>query len=108
MPIADLQLPMRLLAGGGPSTPDPRVLRALTTPLIGQFDPDFTTIMDEIVRLARQTFLTANPRCFAVSGLQGAALEAVFNSLIEAGDRVVIGGGAAFAAKTAEIARRCG
>src|SRR5438128_9575759 len=108
MPVAELNLPGRLLAGGGPGSPDPRVLRALTTPVIGQFDPDFTAIMDDVMDLARQTFLTNNARCFPVSGLAPAGLEAVCNTLIETGDTVAIGGGPRFVADTAELARRCG
>jgi (S)-ureidoglycine-glyoxylate aminotransferase len=83
------------------------VLRALTTPIIGQFDPHFTRIMDDVMVLARQTFLTLNPRCFPVSGLAPAGLEALLNTLVEDGDRVAIGGGARFVADTAKIARRC-
>jgi (S)-ureidoglycine-glyoxylate aminotransferase len=108
MPVAELNLPSRLLAGGGPGSPDPRVLRALTTPVIGQFDPDFTAIMDDVMDLARRTFLTQNPRCFPVSGLAPAGLEAIFNTLIEPGDSVAIGGGPRFVAETAEMARRYG
>jgi (S)-ureidoglycine-glyoxylate aminotransferase len=108
MPVADLSLPSRLLAGGGPSAPDPRVLRALTTPVIGQFDPAFTSIMDDVMRLARRTFLTANARCFPVSGLASAGLEAVLNTLLEVGDTVAVGGGPHFVGETTEIARRCG
>jgi aspartate aminotransferase-like enzyme len=77
---ADPPRPVRLLAGGGPSTPDPRVLRALTTPLIGQFDPAFTAIMDDVADLARQTFLTASPHCFGISALASGGLEAVLNT----------------------------
>src|SRR5579859_4987932 len=107
MPSAELSLPTHLLAGGGPSTPDPRVLRALTTPLIGQFDPDFTAVMDDVVQLARATFLTESPHCFAVSAMASGGLEAVFNTLLE-GDAVAIGGSPAFVNATAEIVRRCG
>lgn len=108
MAVAELALPVRLLAGGGPSSPDPRVLRAMGLPVIGQFDPAFTAIMDDVMDLARRTFLTSNQRCFAVSGLASAGLEAILNSLIEEGDRVAIGGGARYVAHTAEIARCCG
>lgn len=108
MPVAELHVPSRLLAGGGPGSPDPRVLRALVTPLIGQFDPDFTAIMDDVMELARRTFLTDNARCFPVSGLAAAGLEALLNTLVEPGDRVAIGGGPGFAADTAEVARRYG
>ena len=109
MPIADLQLPVRLLAGGGPCSLDPRVLRALTTPLIGQFDPDFTAVMDDVVQLGQLTFLTESPHCFAISALASGGLEAVLNSVLEsAADTVAIAGSPAFVACTAEIARRCG
>src|SRR6266516_992790 len=108
MPVADLDLPVRLLAGGGPSSPHPRVLRALGLPVIGQFDPAFTAIMDDVMRFARQTFLTSNERCFAVSGLASAGLEAVLNTLVEHGDQVAVDGGERFTSQTADIARRCG
>ena len=108
MAVADLSLPGRLLAGGGPSTPDGRVLRALGLPLIGQFDPDFTRIMDEVMAMARPVFLTDNARCFPVSGLAAAGLEALLNTLVEAGDRVAIGGGPRFVAETADMAARLG
>src|SRR5579864_5741816 len=99
---------MRLLAGGGPSSPDPHVLRALTTPLIGQFDPDFTRIMDDVVQLARATFFTASEHCFAVSALAPGGLEAVLNSLLTDGTSVMIGGSPRFVSETAEIVRRVG
>jgi (S)-ureidoglycine-glyoxylate aminotransferase len=108
MPVADLNVPSRLLAGGGPSSPDPRVLRALASPLIGQFDPAFTRIMDEVMQLARLTFLTHNVRCFPVSGLAEAGLEAVLNTLVEEGDHVAIDGGPRFVAETAAMATRYG
>ncbi len=108
MPLADLSLPCRLQAGGGPSTPDGRVLRALGLPLIGQFDPDFTRIMDEVMALARPVFITGNARCFPVSGLAAAGLEALLNSLVEDGDVVAIGGGARFVADATDMATRLG
>ena len=40
--IGELNPPPRLLMGPGPITCDPRVLRALSTQLLGQFDPEFT------------------------------------------------------------------
>src|SRR5262245_43801874 len=81
MALADLVVPRRLTAGGGPSTPDDRVLRALTTPLIGQFDPAFTHVMDEVMQLARSVLLTDNARCFAISGLPSSGIEALLNTL---------------------------
>src|SRR5438876_11929163 len=100
MAIADLSWPSRLLAGGGPSSPDPRVLRALSTPLIGQFDPEFTALMDDVMALARFALHTSNTRCFPVSGLAAAGLEALLNTLIEHGDQVAVDGGVHFVAET--------
>lgn len=117
MPSAELQLPVRLLAGGGPATPDPRVLRALATPLIGQFDLAFTEIMDDVVQLARQTFLTSNPNCFAISALASGGVEAVVNSLLDDGDAVLITGCPSaqdgtrldgYATRIAQIVQCCG
>jgi aspartate aminotransferase-like enzyme len=90
MPLADLAVPRRLLAGGGPSTPDERVLRALATPPIGQFDPTFTQVMDEVMQLARALLLTHNRRCYAISALPSAGVEALLNTLPEDDARFVV------------------
>ncbi|MBI1734025.1 MAG: alanine--glyoxylate aminotransferase family protein, partial [Candidatus Rokubacteria bacterium] len=81
----------RILLGPGPSMADPRVLRAMSTPLLGQFDPEFTAIMNEVMDLVRFAFETENAHAFPVSGTGRAGLEAAITSLVEPGDRVVIG-----------------
>jgi hypothetical protein len=83
--VPELLLPPRILLGPGPSMADPRVLRAMSTPLLGQFDPDFTTIMREVMALSRVVFQTQNPCTFPVSGTGRAGLEAAiasFTSLV--------------------------
>jgi (S)-ureidoglycine-glyoxylate aminotransferase len=87
---------------------DPRVLRAMATPLVGQFDPEFTQVMNEVMGLSRLVFQTANPRTFPVSGTGRAGLEAALASLIEPGDRVVVGECGRFGLLFHEIAERCG
>jgi (S)-ureidoglycine---glyoxylate transaminase len=110
MPVrfGDLDPPARLLLGSGPSNPDPRVLRAMAAPLVGQFDPAFTRVMDDVMELSRYAFCTANRRTFPVSGSSRAGLEAVLASLIEEGDRVVVGNFGRFGDLFCEIARRYG
>ena len=105
MPAAsiDRAVPRRLLVLGGPSTPDERVLVALTTPVIGQFDPAFTAIMDEVMQLARAVLLTRNARCFPISALPSAGIEALLNTLLQDGDRVRILGSPAFKDAVADI-----
>lgn len=86
---------------------DPRVLRAMATPLLGQFDPEFTAIMDEVMVRSRMLFQTAGARTFPVSGTGRAGLEAAMVSLIEPGDRVVIGECGRFGLLLEDLARRC-
>jgi (S)-ureidoglycine-glyoxylate aminotransferase len=86
---------------------DPRVLRAMATPLLGQFDPEFTAIMDEVMTLSRVVFQTAGARTFPVSGTGRAGLEAAMVSLLEPGDRVVIGQCGRFGLLLEDLARRC-
>ncbi len=98
----------RILLGPGPSMADPRVLRAMATPLVGQFDPEFTAVMNEVMELSRVVFQTANARAFPVSGTGRAGLEAAIASLVEPGDRVVVGECGRFGLLFCEIAERCG
>src|SRR5437667_5381283 len=98
----------RILLGPGPSMADPRVLRAMSTPLLGQFDPEFTAIMNDVTELTRFAFETGNERAFPVSGAGRAALEAAITSIVEPADRVVVGECGRFGLLLIEIAERCG
>ena len=105
---AELLPSPRILLGPGPSMADPRVLRAMATPLLGQFDPEFTGVMNDVMALSRVVFQTENPATFPVSGTGRAGLEAALVSLIEPGDRVVVGECGRFGLLLCEIAERCG
>lgn len=87
---------------------DPRVLRAMATPLLGQFDPEFTAIMNEVMALCRFAFQTENVTTYPISGTGRAGLEAAIVSLVEPGDRVVVGECGRFGLLLIEIAERCG
>jgi aspartate aminotransferase-like enzyme len=106
-PLGDLLPNPCILLGPGPSMADPRVLRAMATPLLGQFDPEFTAIMNEVMALCRFAFQTDNAKTFPVSGTGRAGLEAAMASLIEPGDRVVVGECGNFGQLLIEIAERC-
>src|SRR5438477_4661042 len=108
MPVGDLLPGPRILLGPGPSMADPRVLRAMSAPLLGQFDPEFTAIMNEVITLSRAAFQTRNARAFPVSGTGRAGLEAAIGSLVEPVDRVVVGECGRFGLLMLEIAERCG
>ena len=104
----DLLPSPRILLGPGPTMADPRVLRAMATPLLGQFDPEFTAIMGEVMALSRFVFQTANEFTYPVSGTGRAGLEAAITSLVEPGDRVVVGECGRFGLLLIELAERCG
>src|SRR5215831_8034837 len=106
--LGDLVPEPRILMGPGPTMADPRVLRAMATPLLGQFDPSFTRIMNDLMELIRFLFQTENAGAFPVSGTGRAALEAAIVSLVEPGDRVVVGECGRFGLLLMEIAERCG
>src|SRR5213596_3302669 len=80
----------------------------MAAPLLGQFDPEFTAIMNEVMALCRFAFQTKNQRAFPVSGTGRAGLEAAIGSLVEPGDRVVVGECGRFGLLMIEIAERCG
>jgi (S)-ureidoglycine-glyoxylate aminotransferase len=106
--IAPLSMPPRLLMGPGPITVDPRVLQAMSTQLVGQFDPAMTAAMGEVAALYRTVFATTNERTFLVDGTSRAGIEAALVSLIEPGDRVLVPIFGRFGHLLVEIAERCG
>ncbi len=106
--VPPLSMPSRLLMGPGPITLDPRVLQAMSTQLVGQFDPAMTAAMGEVMSLYREVFDTANENTFLVDGTARAGIEAALVSLIEPGDVVLVPVFGRFGHLLAEIAGRCG
>lgn len=98
----------RLLLGPGPSDVHPRVLAAMTMPLVGHLDPEFLVIMNETQEMLRQAFHTANPLTFPVSATGMAGMETCMVNLIEPGDRVVVCVKGFFGQRLVEVATRCG
>lgn len=108
MSIDEIAPPPRLLMGPGPISVDPRVLRAMAAPLVGQFDPFMTATMNETMALYREVFATDNEQTFLVDGTARAGIEAALVSLVEPGDRVLVPVFGRFGHLLAEIAGRCG
>ena len=104
----DLDPAPRLLMGPGPINVDPRVLRAMSMPLLGQFDPQFTRYMNETMALYRAVFQTLNRWTLLVDGTARAGIEAILVSIIEPGDRVLVPIFGRFGHLLAEIAARAG
>ncbi len=103
-----LNPPARLLLGPGPSDVHPRVLRALSAPVIGHLDPQFLEIMNEIQEMLRAAFLTQNALTFPVSGTGMSGMEACLVNLVEPGDRVLVCVNGFFGQRMVEIAGRAG
>jgi (S)-ureidoglycine-glyoxylate aminotransferase len=104
----ELNPPPRLLLGPGPINADPRVLRAMSMPMLGQFDPVFTGYMNETMGLLRRLYRTENHWAFLVNGTARAGIEAILTSLISAGDRVLVPIFGRFGHLLCEIAERAG
>ncbi len=98
----------RLLMGPGPINADPRVLRAMSAQLLGQFDPQFRVFMKETMELYRRVFETRNRWTFAIDGTARSAIECAMVSVVEPGDRVLVLSFGRFGQLKAEIARRAG
>lgn len=104
----DLSPSLRCIMTPGPVEVDPRVLRAMSFPVLGQFDPEFTDIMNETMEMLRKLFVTDNDWAYPVDGTSRSGIEAVMVSLIEPGDRVLIPIFGRFGHLLHEIAERCG
>ncbi|SDW81043.1 (S)-ureidoglycine-glyoxylate aminotransferase [Marinococcus luteus] len=104
----EIQPPLRTIMTPGPVEADPRVLRAMSTPVVGQFDPAFTSIMNETMELLRCIFQTENEWAFPVDGTSRSGIEAVLASAIHPGDRVLVPIYGRFGYLLTEIAERYG
>ena len=106
--VAELNPPERTLMGPGPSDVHPRVLRAMSTPLVGHLDPAFLELMDEVQELLRYTFRTDNQWTIPVSGTGSAAMEAAFANIVEPGDTVLVPTNGYFGGRMASMSERAG
>ncbi|MBQ4828216.1 alanine--glyoxylate aminotransferase family protein [Alteromonas sp. CI.11.F.A3] len=98
--------PPRLLMGPGPINCYPRVLSAMSTQLVGQYDPVMTGYMNETMALYRTLFNTENQQTMLIDGTSRAGIEAVLVSAIEPGDKVLVPIFGRFGHLLAEIAER--
>ncbi|MFP1740798.1 pyridoxal-phosphate-dependent aminotransferase family protein [Lonsdalea quercina] len=105
--FAQINPPHRLLMGPGPINADPRVLRAMSSQLIGQYDPVMTGYMNQVMALYRQLFRTENRWTMLVDGTSRSGIEAMLVSAIRPGDRVLVPVFGRFGHLLCEIARRC-
>jgi alanine-glyoxylate transaminase/serine-glyoxylate transaminase/serine-pyruvate transaminase len=106
--MATADPPRRILLGPGPSNVHPRVLRALSLPLVGHLDPVFIDLMEETKRLLRAIFITDNTLTLPISATASAGMEACLVNLLEPGDSAIVGVNGVFGTRMVDIVERCG
>ena len=98
----------RLLMGPGPSGVHPRVLEALSIPIVGHLDPQFLAVMDRIQEMLRRLFRTENRLTIAVSGTGSSGMESAFVNVVEPGDEVLVCVNGVFGNRMSDIVERIG
>jgi alanine-glyoxylate transaminase / serine-glyoxylate transaminase / serine-pyruvate transaminase len=107
--IGELNPPTRLMLTPGPSSVDPRIYRALATPLVGHMDPWFNEVLvTEVGELLRDVFQTRNKITFPISASGSGGIEAAVYNPLEAGDEAIIAVNGWFSKRMADIADRAG
>src|SRR5437870_1598636 len=88
--VGELHAPVRLMLTPGPSSIDPRVYRAMATPLVGHMDPWFKGCMEETQILMRQIFQTENRVTMPLSASGSGGIEASVLNSLEEGDEGIV------------------
>jgi len=104
--IGELNPPARLMLTPGPSSMDPRVYRALATPLVGHLDPWFRGCMEETQILLRQIFQTENRVTMPLSASGSGGIEASVVNVLEEGDEAIVAVNGVVSERMYEIATR--
>ncbi len=105
-PIGELNPPVRLMLTPGPSSIDPRVYRAMATPLVGHMDPWFKGCMEETQVLMRQIFQTENRVTMPLSASGSGGIEASVLNTLEEGDEGIVAVNGVFSERMYEIGIR--
>jgi (S)-ureidoglycine-glyoxylate aminotransferase len=106
--FGEIDPPQRLLMGPGPVNAHPRVLRAMSADLLGQFDPEMTGYMNQVMALYRPIFGTQNRWTFLIDGTARAAIEAALVSMVVPGETLLVVDYGRFGLLLNEIGERVG
>jgi alanine-glyoxylate transaminase / serine-glyoxylate transaminase / serine-pyruvate transaminase len=106
--VGELLPPTRIMLTPGPSNVDPRVYRALATPLVGHMDPWFSELMGEVPVLLRDVFQTKNKITYPISASGSGGIEAAVVNTLEPGDECIVCVNGWFSERMAIIAERTG
>ena len=99
----------RLLLGPGPSPVAPRVMRAMSAPVLSHLDPDMMAILDDVrARMGKVFKAPAGGFSFAISGTGTAGMEAAVANLTRPGTRAVAVVTGYFGDRLAQMLQRYG
>jgi alanine-glyoxylate transaminase/serine-glyoxylate transaminase/serine-pyruvate transaminase len=104
-----MKVPERILLGPGPSPVAPRVIRAMSQPVLSHLDPDMMAILDDV--RARLAWLFGAPEgafVFAVSGTGTAGMEAAVANVTAPGNRALVIVNGYFGDRLAQMLERYG
>jgi alanine-glyoxylate transaminase/serine-glyoxylate transaminase/serine-pyruvate transaminase len=87
---------------------DPRVYRAMSTPLVGHLDPWFNNMISDVQGQLRDVFQTANKTTFPISASGSGGIEAAVLNPLEAGDEAIVCVNGHFSERMFVIAERTG
>jgi alanine-glyoxylate transaminase / serine-glyoxylate transaminase / serine-pyruvate transaminase len=104
--VGELIPPPRLMLTPGPSSVDPRVYRAMASPLVGHLDPWFLQMMGDVQVLLRRVFQTRNRITYPISASGSGGIEAAVCNPLEEGDECIVCSNGMFSERMAVIADR--
>ncbi len=104
-----MSVPQRLLLGPGPSPVSPRVMSALSAPVLSHLDPYVMAAMDEIrIRLSRLFLARKGAVALAISGTGTSAMEAAVANVTQPGVRALVVVTGYFGDRLAQMLERYG
>ncbi|CAH1115044.1 unnamed protein product [Psylliodes chrysocephalus] len=103
-----LVVPHKILMGAGPATISPRILHAMSNPVLGHMNQELFQIMDEIKEGIKYVFQTKNELTLAISASAHSGMEAVMSNLLEPHDKVLIAVNGLWGSRAANMAERYG
>jgi alanine-glyoxylate transaminase / serine-glyoxylate transaminase / serine-pyruvate transaminase len=100
--------PERLLCGPGPTNVDPRILEAMSKPMLGHLDPVYQDLLVELAAMLHELYGSADAAVLALHCSGMAGMETGIANLTEPGDMVIVASAGFFGRRVADMARRYG
>jgi alanine-glyoxylate transaminase/serine-glyoxylate transaminase/serine-pyruvate transaminase len=105
-PTEPIAPPTRLLCGPGPTNVDPRVIDAMTRPMVSHLDPVFHEILLEVVDLLKAVYRRQGGLTIALPATGTSGMEAGLITLLEPGDKAIVAQSGFFGARVVDFAKR--